>query len=265
MTKQHWITPINNNLLNVINNHYTINQSLIWKDNDHQVVVKGDDVFYKIYQKNDDNSYQLASHVRDIIGEIYRDQYSLKWDVQTIQTQTGYYQISERQVLNVCGTDCSFECLYQSYKKIHNEIEKRLNLDKVAKQLRLSIPRLKKVKLLRDVYNKQEDYGTDGSGQVFLLDDSDWILVLVSDEDQWMSIPFDFYEVFINGTQFTFCPLIWDKIAKGEESIEECNELVNKWTLIEGSISNIDLMSVKNKLQSLQSKMLNDNLNILLH
>ena len=175
---QCWSSPTQNPLYRVIlqcGGHEPSSVDCIWKDTDQQAVIRTDKAYYKIYQLSDDGSWSFPSMVREVLGKIYNDM-GIKWHVRTVKTKQGsVYQVEQRQPLTVCQSDLvSFEKLFYKYSNVHKRLEKALKLDKIASCLQGIVPRLSQLHLVRDCYNKHEDYAFDEEGNVILLDDSDW-------------------------------------------------------------------------------------------
>lgn len=159
-----------------------------WKSSvNSQVVIKSGDIFYKIYETMKEDFFKRL--IRKVLSEIYQD-LGIHWIVKEFEKDNFVYEIEEREELPICTGEFGDNLL--SYRNILNELEKRLNISIITKQLKGIFPTLYKVKLLRDCVNKNIDYAYYGN-QVILLDDSDFYLALIDNNRK--IIRFNFNEV----------------------------------------------------------------------
>lgn len=198
-----------------------------WKEYSNQVVIATSDNYFKLYQ-HDYVSGMFWAHIRDVLGDIYREKFNILWDVYTIQKENYIYTIEKRQKLTVCKPNCiDFDKLLLNWSDTLRELEKRLYLDVIVLQIRDKIPEINEIHLIRNCVNKYADYGLTESGDIVLLDDSDWFLAPIDKEGNWLNLKWDSYEVIIDDGTFIFAP----EGFYNQSSLRHSDEYVNKWQL----------------------------------
>ena len=173
-------------ILKLQDKYIDTNHIVKWKTNycDYasQVVIQTNNFYYKIYESTLCNS--TFHQIRQELCKIYREEYGLIWDYFIYKNEiTGnVIQIQRRQKLRIpTKQDMSFDELLINFSKILNKVEKSLNLNFYFKQLKMydEFSDVEKIKLIRQCGNKFQDYGITNKGQIILLDDADWILILL--------------------------------------------------------------------------------------
>lgn len=206
-----------------------LNGALRWKNYDHQVVIKTKDYYYKVYtidQKGD----KFFEKIREKLAEIYRDLYGIHWLVKTIESNGVYYQVEQREVLEVCTPSMiSFEELLLKWSKTLEILEEKLRLDLTVKDIQEFYPDVHKLKIVRDCVNKFPDYAMTQEGEIILLDDSDWFIAMVDKEGNWLSKkPLSVDVMSIIGDSF-FAPIhMFDNQSPLEAST---NERISQWNI----------------------------------
>lgn len=206
-----------------------LNDALRWKNYDHQVVIKTKDYYYKVYtidQKGD----KFFEKIREKLAEIYRDLYGIHWLVKTIESNGVYYQVEQREVLEVCTPSMiSFEELLLKWSKTLEILEEKLRLDLTVKDIQEFYPDVHKLKIVRDCVNKFPDYAMTQEGEIILLDDSDWFIAMVDKEGNWLSKkPLSVDVMSIIGDSF-FAPIhMFDNPSPLEAST---NERISQWNI----------------------------------
>lgn len=249
------------NLLNCINSLDSSETSswTKWKSNadNHQVVIRTNNYYYKVYEV-DYQSGLFLCEIREKLGQIYRE-WGLHWLVKTERRGNALYQIEQRQKLEVASKDkILYKDLLIDWSKTLIELESRLDLPKVKAQLKQKIPNLYQVKLVRDCVNKFEDYAIAPNGRIVLLDDADWFLALVDKDNNWISSPWTFTQVFRSTKEQLFAPIDffdWDLLA-------HAGSTVRQWLIFDSAV-NKDGSQFIAELRSIHDKMLEDNIKCL--
>lgn len=206
-----------------------LNGALRWKSYDHQVVIKTKDYYYKVYtidQKGD----KFFEKIREKLAEIYRDLYGIHWLVKTIESNGVYYQVEQREVLEVCTPSMiSFEELLLKWSRTLEILEEKLRLDLTVKDIQEFYPDVYKLKIVRDCVNKFPDYAMTKEGEIILLDDSDWFIAMVDKEGNWLSKkPLSVDVMSIIGDSF-FAPI---HMFDGPSPLEaSTNERISQWNI----------------------------------
>lgn len=219
-----------------------------------QAVVKTNDYFYKIYKID----YQHKIFYTDIIKElanIYTG-LGLHWRIYIYNTNEYLYLIQEREKLQVCDSNIDFKEIMFSMKDILLKLENRLNLNLVTLQLKEHFPNLKCIKLLRNCINKHKDYALFNNKYI-LLDDTDWFLALIDEDDNWIRSDAKCYDISYKGHDVIFAP---DDMSK----VDLCGLLeapIYRWNIFSyGSCAN----SINYYVKTTKHKMLENNLQFFL-
>lgn len=171
--------PYSNNLSNldlILSDQYNLENKICykWKSSvNSQLVIKTEDRFFKIYESRITEFFDRL--IRRKLCEIYND-LGIKWNIKEFVKNNFVYEIEEREILQVCSGEFKDNLL--SYKSILDELESRLHLNILTKQLKYKFDEFYKIKLLRNCYNKNIDYAYFNK-QVILLDDADFYLGLI--------------------------------------------------------------------------------------
>ena len=203
-----------------------------WKNYSNQVVIETPHYFYKIYN-TDYTAGLFFSLVREKLAEIYRDEFHIKWDVITIKKENSIYQLEQREKLQVCNEDViDYDDLMINWSNTLNRLEDKLILPKITKQLQDKIKNLYKIKLVRDCVNKYEDYAITKDGNIVLLDDADWFLALIDEDNNWISSEFNCYEILTNEGYKTFVPQNYYEVIQDEDELLSSIHIpINKWII----------------------------------
>lgn len=159
-----------------------------WKtcNANNQLVIQTNNYYYKIYESTLANTFYHI--IRQELCRIYREEYGLIWDLFVYKNEkTGnVIQIERRQKLRIpTEDDMTFDELLINFSKILNKVEKKLNLKYILSQIKMynQCKDVEKIKLIRKCGNKYNDYGITDNGQIILLDDADWFLVLLDNKN----------------------------------------------------------------------------------
>lgn len=258
--------PTLNRLMNAVHKIENVNNGNLtkWKTYDSQVVIRSPNYYYKIYQANL-TSNSLFIKVREKLAEIYRENYGVYWEIKTFEdkeTHT-YFQIEQREPLEVCTPDkISFEELFVNWSETLEKLEEKLHLKELTYQLQEEIEELKEVKLVRDCVNKFQDYAFK-NGHVILLDDADWFIALIDENNQWMrNITFRAIPITWESQDYLFAPF---EFFKNRDLTTEIEKNAEKWNLFFLRKTQIDTI-VKDyipQIKSQHTKMLEDNIQVL--
>lgn len=203
-----------------------------WKNYSDQVVIKAKNNFYKIY-KNDYVAGSFWTAIRCELANIYQEKYGIKWDIVIREHNKAIYTLEKRQNLTVCEPGMlSFEELLFNWNEILVELENRLALPAICEQLQAYIPNLHSLKIVRNCINKFADYALTDTGQIVLLDDSDFFIAMIDKNGEWMNEKFHSYKVITTGGEMVFGP----EGLLEEDSETHHEELVNKWQIYDMDI-----------------------------
>lgn len=203
-----------------------------WKNYANQVVIETPHYFYKIYQ-SDVGVGSFYALIREKLAEIYRDEFHIHWDVKTIYKDDYIYQFEQREKLQVCDESViSFDDLMINWSKTLQLLEDKLILPKIAAQLKDKIPQLDSLKLVRDCVNKFEDYAITKDGNIVLLDDSDWFIGIIDEDNDWISSQFNAYPILTKEGERLFAPQKYLEKLKYGTLINCTGDMMNKWTII---------------------------------
>ena len=232
-----------------------------WKNScNSQVVIQSPNYFYKIYEE-DCYDGKYVCEIREALGQIYREEYGLFWEVKTFIEDDKIFQIEKRQKIPLCTPELiSYSDLLINWSNTLDKLERKLQLNKITFQLIDHIPNLARVKIIRDCVNKYIDYGFY-NGNVILLDDADWFLALIDNNDNWISHECNFYPVELNQSKMIFVP----KDINDKDLISSTGERFDQWMLYGFPIrmNKDDIGNFKSMLLSLRKKMLIDNIKII--
>ena len=226
------------------------------KDYSHQVVIETDQYFYKVYEDPIETG-TFTLEIRKHLAKIYND-LNIHWKIYHFIKDGYIYTIEQRQILPVCTQSISCIELLKRYKKIHDQLEKALRLDYITIQLKEEwhgLENLYKVKLLRDCMNKPDDYGIGPNNEIVLLDDADWILVLIDKEGNTLS--------YKDLWQKVLTPIGYLTFAQNKEN------LYKRFTCLDENSSSFYLFDDKelenkcNKLKFLRQAVLEENVKLL--
>lgn len=240
-----------------------------WKTNycdcASQIVIQTNNYYYKIYESTLCNS--TVHQIRQELCKIYREEYGLIWDYFIYKNEiTGnVIQIERRQKLRIpTEQDMSFDELLINFSKILNKVEKSLNLNFYFKQLKMynEFSDVEKIKLIRQCGNKFQDYGITNNGQIILLDDADWIFVLLDKNNKVLyKNQMALSVIDINNQDMFFISNITVKTLTDEEQeISFHNLTCYEFTLIYAKYTNGKTISILNKEADQQ---LQNNVNLL--
>lgn len=246
------------NAILMIDANPNLDGALKWKNYDHQVVIKTKKYYYKVYtidQKGD----KFFEKIRETLAEIYRDVYRIHWLVKTIECNGVYYQVEQREVLEVCNPSMiTFEDLLLNWSKTLELLEKKLRLDLIVKDIQEYCPDVKKLKIIRDCVNKFPDYAMTSNGEIILLDDSDWFIAMIDENGNWLSKRTMIIDIMSMIGDSFIAPLhMFDHTAPLESSA--C-EKVSQWNIY--SKSNICRPNLS-LLKSNRETMLEENIKLL--
>ena len=246
------------NAIKLVDANQSLQGALEWKNYDNQVVIKTNKYYYKVYTI-DQKSDKFFEKVREKLAEIYRNLFGIHWIVKTIECNDIYYQVEQREVLNVCNpTMISFEELLLNWSKTLDILEEKLKFNIITKEIQQIYPDVHKLKIIRDCVNKFPDYAMTNNGDIVLLDDSDWFIAMVDKDGNWLSKkPIVVDIVSIIGESF-FAPIT---ICSGTSPSETMTDKeVTKWNIFNPNV--VEKPNL-NLLKSNRETMLEENIKLL--
>lgn len=199
-----------------------------------QVIIENGQWFYKIYNIQPSvPDWDWQCYIRNIIVETYQEN-GLQWYIKTIKTENNsIFQIEKREKIRVIEPqdNISMEDIFVSWNFILKQIEKKLSLNKILKQLKqldYQFSNVFRIRLIKESVDKTIDYGIK-NGQVFLLDEDFFSLALVDQKGNWLidkciaDLP-----VKISNKMFF---LFGSKKVLDEKNIQHYKEPQSLWTL----------------------------------
>lgn len=152
-----------------------------FKPFNHQLVLETEEIFYKIYERDESELARFYSEIRSNLSQLY-EELGLEWEVLTVWRDGITTDIEKRQKVKVLSRDSmSFKDALRSFSVILAELENRLEFPDILRQLKRlpEFSNIEKLKLIRLTANKFDDYAVFND-QVVLLDDTDWCIALVN-------------------------------------------------------------------------------------
>lgn len=206
-----------------------------WKNYANQIVIETPNYFFKIYNDSSFSAEYLA-HIREKLGEIYRNEYNLLWDVKTIYYDNKLYQIERREKLQVCNPNMmSIEDLFLNYNNVLKKLEKKLLLPQITKQIKNKVKNISQIKLIRECIPKYEDYAIK-NGNIILLDDADWFLSFVDEEGNVLTIPNTYFEVISSfDYDSLLCSCDWGELMTSNIELGNIKRRTTKWIITKKS------------------------------
>ena len=234
-----------------------INHWVKWKYYDNQVVLQTRNFFFKIY-KNDLLCGKFITTLRKELSKIYT-RLGIQWDIY-IKKLDAYYQVERREKLNVCNEEFDFKSIIIKWNSIHKELEKKLGLDLILKQLHMrgEFLNVHELRLVRDCINKPEDYGIKDNN-IVLLDDSDFFIAPVDKNGKWISVQFNSYDIDSIFGDAVFAPQDMFDIIKDDDLLEYSSTKVNKWFLFDKYYTNQNSQIMKD-LRTKREEIIADNI-----
>lgn len=221
-----------------------------WKNYANQVVVQTNDYFYKVY--NDDLKFGLfLLKIRTELTNIYNS-WGIHWQIHS-QITDQILTIEQRQKLQV--PTMPFNSLFSLWRNTLNELEKRLKFNNIKVQLKEYIPQLQSIHLVRDCVNKNDDYAVLNNHCV-LLDDAEFFLAFVDSSNNWISLPFNIYTVFIDSQEKIIAPYNLFDV----DPIANCTTTVNRWWIFDNCYTTDHIAK---QLIDKREQMLNSNIRYL--
>ena len=175
-----------NNIVDCFNDIYPISSDKMikWKNENNQVTFESDKYYYKLYEE-EIYTGKYNNEIRLKLADIYKNDYGLDWEVRTLIRDNLIYTAERREKLILCDErSMSFSEILSGWKNTLNKLENNLRLNFIAEQIREVIPRCNKLLLLREACNKADDYALGHNGEIILLDDTDFYLVMLDNENQ---------------------------------------------------------------------------------
>lgn len=217
------------NAIRILDANNCLDGAIKWKNYDHQVVIKTNEYYYKVYTI-DLKGDKFFEKIREKLAEIYRDLYGIHWLVKTIECGGVYYQVEQREALKVCTPQMiSFEDLLLKWGRTLEILEEKLRLDLIVKDIQEVYPDVYKLKVIRDCVNKFSDYALTDDGEVILLDDSDWFIAMIDKDGNWLSKKTIMIDVLsIIGDSFFAPSILFD-----DDSPMECmtEKIISQWNI----------------------------------
>lgn len=234
-----------------------INHWVKWKSYENQVVFQTKNFFFKVY-KNDLLCGKFLTTLRKELSKIY-NRLGIQWDIY-IKKLDAYYQIERREKLNVCDKNFDFKFIMIKWNNIHKELEKKLGLNLILKQLHMrgEFLNVQELRLVRDCINKQEDYGIKNDN-IILLDDSDFFIAPIDKTGKWTSVLFNSYDVDSVFGDAIFAPQDMFEIIKDNYLLEQSSTKAHKWFLFDKYYTNQNFQIMKG-LRTKREEMISENI-----
>ena len=217
-----------------------------WKSEEastNQVVVKDDHFYYKVY-KLDKYVDWLKYQIILTLGKIYIEK-GIDWQLAVIDSEANnwIYIIEKREKLHALSLSDNIPLseVFRRFNPILEELEKRLELDKIQNSLGSEF----RLRLIRKCVPKFNDYALYNDS-IILLDDADFFIVFVNEDEEVCSFQTGFYEL---GNDLLLTPSTPIKLEQG-------NARQNYWTLrkIPNDTSKKYFSNLENNLLDLADK-----------
>ena len=224
-----------------------------WKHsaNSNQIVFKTDDYYYKAYAFDEVDKFN--SLVRHAFAEVYQS-YGIDWEIITIQTDKGFLDVERRQPLDVCTE--WYDDILLNYSNTLRLVEEKLCFPDILKQVKEQYRYVSKIKLVRHCANKPVDYAVYNN-KVILLDDADWFLYMLDEENKPISARNMFVKINLFEEDYTFTH--WVVNPQKIMSLSKIYEINDKFFLFK----RLDIITKESSLRNDFQKMLVDNIGLL--
>lgn len=224
-----------------------------WKHsaNTNQVVFRTDNYYYKAYAFNEVDKFN--SLIRHAFAEVYRS-YGIDWEIITVQTEKGFLDIERREILEVCKD--WYDDILTNYASTLNLVEEKLCFSNIAKQIQEQYKYVYKLKLMRYCVNKPIDYALY-KDKVILLDDADWFLYMLDEENKPIPTKNMFVKVNLFDEDYTFTQ--WFINPQKSMALNKIYEVNDKFFLFK----RLDLITREASIRNDFQKMLTNNVNLL--
>lgn len=237
-----------------------------WKCSQNQAVFQTQNYFYKIYK----NSYMedFFIYIRQQLGKIYRQKYNIQWQIVLIKTPDSIFQIQKREKLKIASKDIiSMQQLIKNWGNILKQLQKRLKLDLICKQLRQyqNFKDISQLLLIRDCANNYNDYAILQNGQIILLDDTSFFIAMINEKGQWL---YKHNQMIQCLTKYGNRVFTMNKYVNDiNHDIRHLNDKINKWNLYNfdyynKKINKATLVNMRDKIIQNNIKILNNIKNI---
>lgn len=175
-----------------------------WNYYPGQIIVKSKNFYYKFYFYP--KIFKFNSIVRKAIADVYTS-YGIHWELETLDLDNGNcLDIEEREILtSLTGSDDWLlnEQQLRSYSKTLLDIELKLGLPDLAKQLSKIDESVSKLKLLRNDPMKASDFAIYND-KLILLDDDDFFICMVSPIGEILTCQTYLQKVIIGEDEFLY-------------------------------------------------------------
>ena len=216
-----------------------VNSWVKWKSYQHQIVVQTDEYYYKVYNEDiKHGSFNLA--IRRALAELYNS-WGIAWNLHTEITDQ-ILTIERRQKLEL--PTCDFEQTFNLWRSELLIVEKSLKFDNIGLQLSEQLGQRVRLKLVRDCINKNADYAIY-NGHCVLLDDADFFIAIVDADNNWLNLPFNIYQIFIDSQEYILAPHNLFNI----DALANVGELVNKYWIFDSAVSSGDIRLMLNAMR----------------
>lgn len=231
-----------------------------WKSPDHQVVIQTPQYYYKLYEMVTDNDVFYFS-VREQLADIYKQRYGIHWEIKTITDGNTQIQIEQREKLEVITdkSNIGFQQILLQWQDILEELEEKLLLPQLTRQMQEYIPNLDKIKLIRDCINKYPDYAIKDN-HIILLDDADWFLALIDKEGNWLEVEYNIYPDLVTIIGDALLIPCVEGATDDRKRIQYEHNKIRKWTLVPSDRVNL---TPKSALQDVRTTMIENNIKLL--
>lgn len=192
----------------------------------NQVVVETPEYYYKIYIDYGDQGKYLLE-IRRKLAEIY-ESYGVHWKILYSYCDNRVITIEQREKLKLCDYDITCKQLLLIWKKTIDKLVTLLKFNDILLQLKekSGIPELlevDKILILKESLIKPEDYAYAPNGNVILLDDTDFFLVLAKNNGELVSIKNLNLDIMTTCGKMSFCSQNehWEERINGDYGISK--------------------------------------------
>lgn len=228
-------------------------QGVKWKHsaNANQIVFKTDDYYYKAYAFDEVDKFN--SLIRRAFAEVYQS-YGIDWEIVTLQTDKGFLDVERRQPLEVCTE--WYDDILLNYSNTLRLVEEKLCFSEILKQIQEHYKYVCKIKLIRHCANKSVDYALY-KDKVILLDDADWFLCMLDENNKPISTRNIFIKVRLLDEDYTFTH--WVVNPQKIMTLSRINDINDKFFLFK----RLDLIIKEASLRGDFQRMLESNIKFL--
>lgn len=221
----------------------------------NQLVVETKDYYYKVYIDNFASAKYLLE-IRKKLSKIY-ESYGIHWKIIDYYFDGLYITVEQREKLKICDyKDITAEELLKNWKRTVDLLRDSLKFDDILIQLKeksnvLEFNNAKELLLIRRCLLSPEDYAFAPNGNVVLLDDTDFVILVIDENKKPISKRnFDFEVMTTCGTlNFSSDRQHWEKKICANFDISKLFFLIENNNKTGVSFITNDINNIENKLK----------------